>query len=96
MSRITIIANDKTVTIDGLLKTLPDMEIDPSIHAVQWYDNYGEIEFVSTREGKPHNETFEDISRFQDIIDLWESIPVQTSTLPIITGPQLTINSTTT
>ena len=93
MSRITIIVNDKTVSIDGLAKVLPNLVIDSDIHAVQWYENYGEIEFVSTRDGKPHNEIFEDISRFQDIIDMWESTEIQVPALPTIASGTQTINT---
>lgn len=71
--RLTIISDDKTVIIDGVYKHLENLVIDANIHAVQWYDTWGEIEYRSTRDGKPQNEVIEDISPFQNIIDLWQN-----------------------
>jgi hypothetical protein len=71
--RLTIISDDKSVIKDGVYKVIDPLNIDPTIHAVQWYDTWGEIEFRSTRDGKPQNETIEDISQFQDIIVDWEN-----------------------
>lgn len=73
MSKITVIVEDKTVIINGVLKQPLDFTIDSTIHAVQWYDTWGEIEYVTTREGKPQNEQFEDISLLQSAIDAWTS-----------------------
>lgn len=71
--KLTIISDDKTVIIDGVYKYLENLVIDANIHAVQWYDTWGEIEYRSTRDGKPQNEVIEDISPFQNIIDLWQN-----------------------
>jgi hypothetical protein len=73
MSRITIIPIDKIAIIDGVAKQPLDYVIDPTIHAIQWYDTWGEIEYISTREGKRQNEQFDDISQFQNVIDSWNN-----------------------
>lgn len=46
--RAAIIPSDRVVVIDGQAYSNIDMSsIDPAIHAVQWYDTWGEVEFVS-------------------------------------------------
>lgn len=77
--RATIIVDDRTVTIEGMATETVDMAgIDESIHAVQWYSTWGEIEYrtdVCAHCGgvsrKP-NERITDIAPFQPFIDRWE------------------------
>jgi hypothetical protein len=51
------------------------ISIDPSIHAVQWYGEFGEIEYRSVFDGsiitKPQNETITGSARFQSVLDVW-------------------------
>ena len=89
--KLTIISDDKTVIIDGVYKYLENLVIDANIHAVQWYDTWGEIEYRSTREGKPANEIIEDISPFQNVIDLWN----ETVWPPVIELPKPEISANT-
>ena len=43
--RVTIVPSDGLITVDGESFTNIDMSsVDSSIHAVQWYETYGEIE----------------------------------------------------
>lgn len=74
--KFTIIQENNFVCVDGVgyeLET-PIGGID-GIHAVQWYGEYGEIEYsrklVDGAFVKPANEIFSDASRFQSAIDLW-------------------------
>lgn len=71
--RLTIIPADKFVSINGIGKSPLDFYIDSSIHAVQWYGNDGEIEFITDKNGKPPNQHITDISQFQNIIDIWNN-----------------------
>lgn len=59
------------VLVDGVSRDDPiDMTgIDPAIHAVQWFDTEGEIEY--TRADGRRNEKITDISPFQVFIDRW-------------------------
>lgn len=63
--RLTIIPEDKMVKIDGVAAFDVDMAgVDPAIHAVQWYDTYGEIEWKSTATTGQHNETIDSVEQF--------------------------------
>lgn len=67
--RLIIIADDKSVSIDGVkfedidLSSLPE-----NIHAVQWYGTHGEVEF----KGNVLNLEIDNVDAFQEIINAWE------------------------
>lgn len=74
--RLTIVADDNAVGVDGeFLSPLDLAQLDPNIHAVQWYGEYGEVEFRTRFEnGKPftpQNEYITDISPYQFALDAW-------------------------
>lgn len=47
--RLTIIADDNSIGIDGVFYSGIDLSFLPdNIRAVQWYDSYGEIEYKET------------------------------------------------
>jgi hypothetical protein len=75
--RYTIIPSDSLVSVDGVAKAPVELTIDPTIHAVQWYGEFGEIEyssqFVDGAIVKPNNEVFTDAAQFQDALDAWTS-----------------------
>lgn len=77
MNRFTIIADDKSVSIDGVGRSPLEFEIDPSIHAVQWYGAFGEVEFKMEFDGtkivKPSNQMIADYAAFQSALDAWAS-----------------------
>lgn len=63
--RLTIIPEDGMVKIDGTAAFGIDMTgIDPAIHAVQWYDTHGEVEWKQTATTEQHNETIESVDQF--------------------------------
>lgn len=67
--RLTIIADDMFVSVDGNGCDGVDLSaLDASIHAVQWYGNYGEIEyktqFVDGSLVKPVNAAITSIDAF--------------------------------
>lgn len=64
--KLTIIPSDNSVLIDNIGYTVDIKNLYPNIHAVQWFDNTGWIEYTD----KP-NETISDIDQFQSAIDLW-------------------------
>lgn len=61
------------VTIDGLsYEDLDGSQLDNSIHAVQWYDTYGDVEYKDPTTGDmTHNVDIDSISDFQFAIDAW-------------------------
>jgi hypothetical protein len=65
--RLTIIPSDKYIAIDnnGLLQIQQDLSWIPSnIHAVQWYDTWGEVEYNDARP----NERIEDLDIFEQAV----------------------------
>jgi len=76
--RLTIVADDNCVGIEGeYLASLDLSQLDSSIHAVQWYGEYGEIEFKTVFENgvfiKPHNQIITDAAPFQFAINAWNA-----------------------
>lgn len=59
MNRITIMASDKCIGVDGIFVEF-DFDIDPTIHAVQWDGNRGEIEYKSKIEPNKKISSFEE------------------------------------
>lgn len=74
--RLTIIADDKTISIDQQNISPVEMpQLDSAIHAVQWYDTWGEVEFrTALTDGvptKPANQTITDIAPYQWAVAAW-------------------------
>lgn len=73
--RVTIIPEDKFVAKDGVGYDNLDFTIDPAIHAVQWYDTWGEIEYKTSLDGtqivKPANTTTTDPSICDTALAAW-------------------------
>jgi hypothetical protein len=64
--RVTIIKSDKTVSVDGDPRVIDALIDLPGISAVQWYDDYGEIEYEG--HSQP-NRRFFDLAPYQRFID---------------------------
>lgn len=76
--RVTIIPDDGFVRVDARSLLGVEYDIDPAIHAVQWYGEEGEIEYrVDGQGNKAPNERFTDLSRFQSILDAFEAAKPQ-------------------
>lgn len=71
--RITIIPEDSVVYIDGVAKYPIDLSFMSDIHAVQWYDTWGDVERLDPETRTPSNERIESIAPYQQAIDLWNS-----------------------
>lgn len=74
--RLTISDQEKNlmqVTIDGVsYDELNGTQLAANIHAVQWYDTYGEIEYKDPATGNmTHNVEIDSIADFQFAIDAW-------------------------
>lgn len=74
--KLTIIAEDNSVGIDGtFLYPLDLLQLDASIHAVQWYGEYGEVEYKTQLANgipvKPANSFINDVAPYQFAIDAW-------------------------
>lgn len=77
--RVTIIPSDGFVSIDGYgFSGLNLSGIDASVHAVQWYDTYGEIEVKNPVTGKiVANTEITSLEQFQVAIDAWNTAKLQ-------------------
>lgn len=65
--RATIIADDKAVYVDGFVLWPIDLTgLSSDIHAVQWYDTWGEVEY---RLGAKPNARITDLSPYQVFVD---------------------------
>lgn len=72
--RLTIIPSDGFVSVDGEGYSGIDLSFMPAdIHAVQWYDTEGEIEYRDSRGRATRNETIEDVAVFQPAVVAWQS-----------------------
>jgi hypothetical protein len=70
--RITIIPSDNTIGIDGnfLLNIQQDISWVPeNIHAVQWYNTWGEVEYT---DGSP-NERIEELGIYEQAVDTFNN-----------------------
>ena len=76
--KLTIIADDRLVVIDGeALANIDLSSLDPSIHAVQFYGEFGEVEYRPVFSNgaivKPQNRAFIDVTEFQSAIDAFNA-----------------------
>jgi hypothetical protein len=67
--RFTYIKTDKIIGINGIFLTIDNSSFNQEVDAIQWYDTYGEIEFINRQER--NNEFFENVNYIQPLIDLW-------------------------
>ena len=73
--RATILVSDNVVTIDGRPLGVDCSSIDPNIRVVQWYENFGEVEFVNDPEvGFRRNGRIDTWGEFDDVIDAWHAL----------------------
>ena len=64
--RVTIIPEDKWIRKDNVSAKLPEWNFnDSDIHAIQWYDTRGEIEYKETEHSPQRNESIVDDSILQ-------------------------------
>jgi len=72
--RMTIIPVDSRVSIDGYSIDGLDLSwIPENIHAVQWYDTYGEVELVTTEP----NIVITELGIYEQAIPLWEAKKIE-------------------
>lgn len=74
--RLTIIPDDSAVGVDEEFFFPIDLsQMDLSIHAVQWYGEYGEIEYKTRLEEgvlvKPANTVITDVAPYQFAVNAW-------------------------
>ena len=76
--KLTIIADDSAVGINGVFYAPINLaQLDPTIHAVQWYEEYGEIEYKTRFENgilvRPANVLITNVTPYQFAVDAWDA-----------------------
>jgi hypothetical protein len=73
--RVTIIPTDGFVSVDGAgYGDLDLSSIDPSVHAVQWWGEAGEVEVKNPSTGKMvENRGITSLDDFQVALDAWQA-----------------------
>lgn len=76
--RITIVVDDQCVGVDGEYFAPLDLsQLASDIRAVQWYGEYGEVEYKTRLENgflvKPSNMLVTDATPFQFAVDEWST-----------------------
>jgi hypothetical protein len=73
--RVSIVPEDGSVIKDGVGYVGIDLSfIDPSVHAVQWYGEEGEIERQDERGRIIANEVITSMELFQPALDAWQVV----------------------
>ncbi len=72
--RVTIIPDDGFVSVDGVGYSALDLSaVDPSVHAVQWYGEEGEVEVKNPITRKMvENRIINSLSEFQSAVEAWQ------------------------
>lgn len=98
--RLTVIADDSTVGVDGVMLDGVNLsQLDPTVHAVQWYGEFGEVEFKTTFAAgaivKPDNQVITSMAEFQFAVDAFnarkaelEAAAQAAANQPAVTGAQ--------
>jgi len=93
--RVTILPDDNSVSVDGEGHSGLDLSfIDPTIHAVQWYDTYGEIERKDpTTKRMTGNEEITSFDEFQPAIAVWQAKKDEIAAAAAIAAQQTPVGS---
>lgn len=72
--RVSIIVPDNLIAVDGDGYTVDCGNLE-GIHAIQWYGNSGEIEYVTdwNTRSKPANKIIDDFSPYAVFLDHWNA-----------------------
>lgn len=78
--RVTIINPDKAIGVDGEFYSGLTLGLSNDIHAIQWYDTWGEVEYstvlVDGRPTKPENSTITDFTPYENLVVIWQQAKV--------------------
>jgi hypothetical protein len=75
--RVTIIKADNTVYVDGLALKVDCSSLPADFHALQWYEDHGDVEHVDDHGRHTQNEEITDLAPFQACLDGWAKVKVQ-------------------
>lgn len=76
--RVTIVVNDNIILVDGVARQVACAKLaTEGKHALQWYGEWGEIEFATKIDNEKKcltrepNKTITDLAEFQPYIEQW-------------------------
>jgi hypothetical protein len=72
--RVSIVPVDQIVVIDGVAKTNLDLSFMSDVHAVQWFDTWGDVERIDAQRSHT-NEHITSLAPYQAAIDAWHAAP---------------------
>lgn len=68
--KFTLVPSDSLIRANDISLYADVSDLDPAIHAVQWYGDYGEIEWQADADGnREYNTRFTDMTPFQKYLD---------------------------
>ena len=83
--RLTVVPSDKIIIKDGKEYNVSDLSyIDSNIHAIQWYDDKGEIEYVDGTS----NLAITDITPYNQCVTDWEAEKTKEAEANVYTAEQ--------
>ena len=83
--RLTVVPSDKIIIKDGKEYKVTDLSyLDSNIHAIQWYDDKGEIEYVDGTS----NLVITDITPYNQCVTDWEAAKTKEAEANVYTDEQ--------
>ena len=83
--RLTVVPSDKIIIKDGKEYKVTDLSyLDSNIHAIQWYDDKGEIEYVDGTS----NLEITDITPYNQCVTDWEAAKTKEAEANVVTTEQ--------
>ena len=83
--RLTVVPSDKIIIKDGKEYKVTDLSyLDSNIHAIQWYDDKGEIEYVDGTS----NLEITDITPYNQCVTDWEAAKTKEAEANVYTAEQ--------
>ena len=83
--RLTVVPSDKIIIKDGKEYKVTDLSyLDSNIHAIQWYDDKGEIEYVDGTS----NLAITDITPYNQCVTDWEAAKTKEAEANVYTDEQ--------
>ena len=83
--RLTVVPSDKLIIKDGKEYKVTDLSyLDSNIHAIQWYDDKGEIEYVDDTS----NLAITDITPYNQCVTDWEAAKTKEAEANVYTDEQ--------
>jgi len=76
--KVTIVRSDNTVIVDGERHEVDCSKLPADVHAIQWDDVRGEIEYASRtcvacgQNHKPANAVITDMAPYSTLLDAWK------------------------